>query len=92
MNTAALAKIKMMKASLRCFVLGLFSLFPIFGLPFALGALWVSGKARAQEKHFWNPARPYRIWGVVCAAVGAVVWSVVDTFIIYHLFDVYSSS
>ena len=82
-------KIKMMKASLRCLIFGLLGLLPVIGLPFALGALWVSGRARAQEKYFWNPARPHRIFGVACAALGAVAWSVVDTLLIGHAFNQY---
>ena len=64
-NAIAAAKIKMMKGSLRCFIFGLLGLLPIFGPPFAIAALWVSGRVRAKEKLFWNVARPYRIWGVV---------------------------
>jgi hypothetical protein len=82
MNTNAEAKIKMLKSSLRCFAYGLLSLVPVFGLPFAIGALWISGRVRAQEKKIWNAARPYRIWGVACAAVGAVLWSGVVAIII----------
>jgi hypothetical protein len=75
MNTAASAKIKMLKGSMRCFVFGLLGLIPVFGLPFAFAALWISGRVRAGEKQFWNAARPYRIWGVVCAAVGTIFWA-----------------
>jgi len=88
-STIPAVKIKMMKASLRCFILGLLGLLPVIGLPFALGALWVSGRARVQEKYFWNPARPYRIWGVVCAAYSAVIWSVVDALLIIRAFGKY---
>jgi uncharacterized membrane protein YvlD (DUF360 family) len=84
MNDLPAAKIRMMKDSIRCLVFGLFGLMPVIGLPFALAALWVSGRARAQEKHFWNPARSCRIWGVVSAAIGAVIWSVVDTLLIFR--------
>jgi hypothetical protein len=48
---------------------------PMVGLPFALAALWISGRVRVQEKQFWNAAKPYRVWGTVCAALGAVVGS-----------------
>ena len=67
------AKIRMLKGSLRCFVCGLLGLLPVIGLPFALAALWISGRVRATEKQFWNAAWPYRIWGVVCARLGAVL-------------------
>jgi hypothetical protein len=92
MNSNASEKIKMLKGSIRCFVLGTLALLPIIGLPFALGALWVSGVVRAREKKFWNAARPYRLWGITCAAFGAVIWSVVDTFLIFHALNNYVSS
>lgn len=85
MNNAA-AKIKMMKGSIRCFVDGLLGLIPIIGLPFALAALWISGRVRRQEKQFWNAAKPYRICGVVCGAIGAILWSVILIFIIGRVF------
>jgi hypothetical protein len=67
-------------------------LLPIIGLPFALAALWISGRVRVKEKQFWNAARHYRIWGVVCAAIGAVVWSVVDGLLIAGSISRYISS
>jgi hypothetical protein len=91
-NDIPAAKIKMMKGSFRCFIFGLLGLLPIIGLPFALAALWGSGRVRAREKLFWNAARPYRIWGVACAASGAVVWSFVDLFVIYRVFNYYAAS
>jgi hypothetical protein len=75
MNPAAEAKIKMLNSSMRCFVYGMLGLIPLFGLPFALAALWISGRVRVKEKQMWNAARPYRIWGVVCAAFGTVLWT-----------------
>ena len=87
-----IAKIKMLKSSMRCFIYGLLGLLPVIGLPFAIVALWISGRVRAKEKLFWNAAKPYRIWGVACAALGAVIWSVVDTFLIYHAFNNDTSS
>ena len=65
----------MMKGSIRCFVYGLLGLLPIIGLPFALAALWISGQVRVSRKNsFGTPAKPYRICGVICAAVGAILW------------------
>ena len=90
MNAAA--KIQMIKASVRCLVFGILGLLPIIGLPFALAALWISGQARVKEKLFWNVARPHRLWGVACAAIGAVVWSLVDALLIFHSFSRYISS
>jgi hypothetical protein len=77
---------------LRCFIFGLLSLLPIIGPPFAIAAVWTSGRVRAREKFFWNAARPYRIWGVVCAAWGAVVWGGVDIFLIYYAFNNFAAS
>lgn len=74
MNNDALAKIAMLRGSVRCLVFGLLSLLPGIGLPFAIVALCVGGKVRAHEKLFWNAAKPYRIYGTVCAAVGMIVW------------------
>jgi hypothetical protein len=83
--TISEVKIKMLKGSLRCFVFGLLGLVPVLGLPYAISALWLSGRVRKQEKYFWNAAKPYRIWGVVCAAIGAILWSGILIFIIGHL-------
>jgi hypothetical protein len=75
MNPDAEAKIRMLNSSMRCFVFGLLGLIPLIGLPFALAALWISGRVRVKEKRLWNAAQPYRIWGAVCAAVGTVLWT-----------------
>jgi hypothetical protein len=82
MNDLPAAKIKMMKASIRCLVFGLLGLLPVIGLPFGLAALWISGRVRLKEKQFWNAARPYRIWGVVCATVGTVLWAGILTIVV----------
>ena len=82
MNDRASDKIQMLNGSLRCFRFGLLGLIPLVGLPFALAALLLSGRVRLQEKLSWNAARPYRIWGVVCAAFGTVVWLGLLTIII----------
>ena len=84
MNDIATAKIKMMKGSLRCLTLGLLGFLPIIGLPFSLAALWASSSARRQEKRFWNSAKPQRILGLICAIFGALLWSVVDTILIFR--------
>jgi hypothetical protein len=91
MNDIPAAKIRMMKTSIHCLIYGLLGLLPIIGLPFALGALWISGHTRLTEKQFWNPAKSYRICGVACAAIGAVVWSVVDMLLIYQAFNSYAA-
>jgi hypothetical protein len=81
MNNAT-AKIKMLKGSMRCFAFGLFGLLPVIGLPFALAALWISGRIRAQEKQFWNAAKPYRVIGAVSAGVGTIVWVGILIFVV----------
>ena len=84
MNTNAAAKIQMLKSSMQCFVFGLLSLLPVIGLPFALAALWISGRVRVKEKRFWNAARPYRIWGVACAAVGTIFWGFILMLVLFN--------
>ena len=86
MNAAA-AKIQMLNRSMRCFVFGLLGLLPVIGLPFAFAALWIAGSVRMKEKQFWNAARPYRVWGVICAAAGTIIWSFVLMLIIYSAFN-----
>lgn len=92
MNTDASIKIQMIKGSLRCFVFGVLGLLPVIGPPFALAALWISGRIRVKERSYWNAARPYRIWGITSAAVGAIIWSGVDTLLIYHSIYSYASN
>ena len=90
--TIATVKLKMMKTSLRCLVLGLLSLLPIIGLGYAPFALWYSFAARRQERYFWNPAKPQRIIGLIGAAFGALIWGIVDTILIYHAVTGYIDS
>jgi hypothetical protein len=92
MNDIPAAKIKMMKGSLRCLTLGLLGLLPLIGVPFALAALWASFSARRSERRFWNPAKPQRILGLVCAAFGALLWIWADTILIDHAINSYISS
>jgi hypothetical protein len=82
MNDIPTAKIKMMKASIRCLIFGLLGLLPIIGLPFGLAALWISGRVRVKEKQFWNAARPYRIYGAVCGAIGTFLWGGILIFVV----------
>ncbi len=84
MNTDARAKIQMLQSSIRCFVCGLLGLIPVLGLPFAFAALWISGRVRVREKLYWNAAKPYRIWGVLCAALGTLFWGVIVSLFMYH--------
>jgi hypothetical protein len=85
MNTDADAKIQLLNSSMRCFVFGLLGLIPVIGLPFALAALWISGRVRVKEKQMWNAARSYRVGGVVCAAGGTIFWGFILTIIIYQV-------
>jgi hypothetical protein len=63
---------------------GLFSLLPLFGLPFAAAALWTSVRIRRQEKLLWNAAKPCRLLGAGCAAVGTIAWFLIVTLIVLH--------
>jgi hypothetical protein len=92
MNDLTAAKIKMMNASIRCLGFGLLGLLPFIGPPFAFTAMWSSYTARRHERRFWNPAKSHRIVGLICAAVGALVWCVVDTLLIYQIGNNYINS
>lgn len=72
---AANAKIRMIKLSIRCLIFGILGLLPFVGLPFGFAALWVSGQVRADEREYWNAAKPYRVAGVLCASVGTILWA-----------------
>ncbi len=87
MNKNAAEKIRMMEASIHCFIFGLLGLLPLIGIPFGIAALSISGIARASERLFWNPARPYRICGVVCAAVGVIFWSFILILIVWRVMN-----
>ena len=82
MNDIPAAKIKMMKGSIRCLIFGLLALVPAIGLPFGLAALWLSGQVRLNEKLYWNPAKPHRLCGMVCGAIGTILWAGIATIII----------
>lgn len=83
-ETPAVAKLRMMSASIRCLVFGLLGLLPLIGVPFALAAIWSSSSASRWEGVFWNPAKSQRVFGLICASFGALIWGGVDTIIIYH--------
>lgn len=75
MNEQTQSKVRMINGSIRCLIFGLLALLPLVGLPFGLAALYISGGVRQQEKRFWNAAKPYRLIGVICGAIGAVLWA-----------------
>lgn len=84
MNSEAVAKIAMIKGSMRCFAFGLLAFLPVIGLPFALAALWIGGRVRLRERQYWNAAKPYRIWGVICAGAGSIFWGMIVALFIYN--------
>jgi hypothetical protein len=85
MNEPAAAKLIMLQGSTRCLVFGLLGLLPAVGLPFALAALWISGRTRQHEKRFWNAAKPYRQIGAACAALGTLAWFLVGVLIAFSI-------
>jgi hypothetical protein len=70
---AAVERIRIIRRSLRCFVLGWLSLIPIFGL--ALGVLAISLHFRVwrDEGCGWNPARRYLATGFCLAWLGCLL-------------------
>jgi len=88
--TAAAMKIKMLRESIRCLIFGLLSFIPVLGFPFAVAALWLSGRVRLMEKAHWNAAGRYRVIGTLCAAVTSIAWFFLISLIIYHVVSSYS--
>ena len=86
--TSAEAKIRMLKNSRLCFVYGLLAALPILGIGFGMAALRISGQVRVAERSFWNAARPYRICGVLCAALCVIFWSFVVMLIIGRVMNI----
>ncbi len=82
--TNAETKIKMLKGSMRCFMFGMLGLLPVIGLPFALAALWISGRVRVREKQLWNAAKPYRMVGITCAALGTIFWTGILIIVVFR--------
>jgi hypothetical protein len=80
MNPTISAKLRMMKRSTLCLAFGLLALLPVIGFIFGLVALWLSGTVRAQEKRFWNPAKPYRVCGAICGTIGTLLWGGIFVF------------
>jgi hypothetical protein len=81
------ARIQMLKSSLECFVCGLVGLLPLIGFPFAVAALVISGNVRVRQKKYWNAAKPYWFWGVVCGSLGIVLWGAAWILILFTLLN-----
>jgi hypothetical protein len=66
-------KVSILEGSLRCFVLGLFSLIPLIGAGFAIAAMCEYRRVWRERAHEWNPAQVYVCWGQGLACFGALV-------------------
>jgi hypothetical protein len=71
--TAPRVKIEMIESSLRCFVLGLFSLLPVVGIPLLLLTFQQSRRVNEICRNQWNPAHRCLWWGMVCARLGVAL-------------------
>ena len=67
-----------------CFFLSALSL---AGFPFAAATIAVSMKVRADEKRFWNAARPYRILGDVCAGFAVIASFVIGALVVFFILN-----
>lgn len=68
-----LPKSLMIERSLRCFVLGLFGLVPLLGLPCAIRAALESWRVQRHHRGLWNAAQPYLAVGNVLALIGLLL-------------------
>lgn len=76
-NDIPAVRIRIIKNSLRCFGCGLLGLLPVIGFPFAIAALVLAGKVRVSQQQSWNPAETYRVWGVMLATAGILLWALI---------------
>jgi hypothetical protein len=67
----------MMERSMRCFVLGLWGLLPIIGIPMALRAIVDYRRVTTYQGNMWNPAQRYLRWGGLCARMGLALFVVI---------------
>ena len=63
------------------------SVLSVVGFPFAVATIVTSVKVRAYEKILWNAARPYRIVGAACAALGVISSFIVIVLIIFIIMN-----
>ncbi len=82
----SLQKVQMLRHSLRCFGFGIAGLIPVVGIPFALIGLVYSLKTRPLQKHHWNAARPYLIWGSAFCFLGILSAVVLAGIVAYRIF------
>ncbi|MDB6036290.1 MAG: hypothetical protein JWM99_131 [Verrucomicrobiales bacterium] len=66
-------RIRIIEASLRCFVLSWFSLIPLIGLFLGLLALSSCASARRNSRGEWNPAQHYLIAGFLVSGAGIIL-------------------
>lgn len=69
-DTGALKRIEAINRSLRGFTLGLISLLPVIGIPFAVAALAQGRRATRLSGREWNPAGHYARAGSRLALLG----------------------
>jgi hypothetical protein len=68
-------RVEIIERSLRCFILGLFSLLPVIGLPLAAVVLVENWRIKSRAGAAWNPAGRYLHWACRCACWGAGISS-----------------
>ena len=63
-------KVRVIERSLRCFVMGCFSLIPLLGVIPAIVTLVTSHKVRQEARGHWNPAGRHLVFGELLAWIG----------------------
>ena len=77
-----LTKIELIQGSIRCFVLGLIGLVPLFGIPAAIWAVYQYHAVKRRQDGLWNPAQRYLFWGQACAFLGVGFLLLVVAFVV----------
>lgn len=77
MNTSApMIRIELIDRSVRCFVMGLFGLLPVIGIPLAIASMRQHWRIRQIQDALPNPAHRYLYWGIVFSRVAVALMAI----------------
>jgi hypothetical protein len=72
----------LIRTSLRCFMMGLFGMLPVIGIPMAIMAMVDYCRAKSGRGIEWNPAQRYLSWGLALAVFSFLLWGLLALVVI----------